>query len=257
MRFDILTLFPDFFTSPLAQSITGRAIERGLIEVRLCNIRDYTTDRHRTADDSPYGGGAGMVMKVDPVVRALKDIRGAGDGPAEKTGSAEGASVRRGKVLLATPQGVPFTHELAVELSALDDITIVCGRYEGVDERIRRYVDLEVSVGDYVLTGGEIPALVIIDAVSRFIPGVLGHEASPLNETFSEGLLEYPQYTRPEEFDGVKVPEVLLSGNHAEIGRWRRAQSLLRTKRKRPDLFEKLELTDADKKLIEGLKAGQ
>ena len=256
MRFDILTLFPDFFSSPLSQSITGKAIERGLIDVRLHNIRDYTTDRHRTADDSPYGGGAGMVMKVEPVVRALRDIRGGGEGSVEVPGSAEGAA-GRSKVLLATPQGVPFTHDLAVELSGLDRITIVCGRYEGVDERIRRYVDLEVSIGDYVLTGGEIPALVIIDAVSRFIPGVLGQEASPLVETFSDGLLEYPQYTRPEEFDGVRVPDVLLSGNHAGIERWRRAQSLLRTRRRRPDLFEKLELTDVDKKLIEGLKAGR
>lgn len=251
MRFDILTLFPDFFSSPLSQSITGRAIERGLIEVRTHNIRDYATDKHKTTDDSPYGGGAGMVMKVEPVVRALRDIKPQAD-PAKADGDEP-----RTKVLLATPQGVPFSHAMAVELSGLDGITIVCGRYEGFDERIRQFVDLEVSVGDYVLTGGEIPALVIIDAVSRFIPGVLGKEASPVDETFSDGLLEYPQYTRPEEFEGMSVPQVLLSGNHAEIERWRRAQSLLRTGRRRPDLLEKLKIEDEERRRIERLKAGQ
>jgi len=247
MRFDILTLFPDFFSSPLSQSITGKAIEKGLIEVGTHNIRDYATDRHRTTDDSPYGGGAGMVMKVEPVVAALRDL--------QKRAEGDGTEKHRSKVVLATPQGIPFSHSLARDLSSLAAITIVCGRYEGVDERIRNYVDLEVSIGDYVLTGEEIPALVIMDAVSRFVPGVLGKEASPEVESFSEGLLEYPQYTRPEQFEGMKVPDVLLSGNHAEIERWRRAQSLLRTKRKRPDLFGRIELTDEDRRLIERLKA--
>ncbi len=258
MRFDILTLFPEFFTTPLGQSITGRAIERGLIEVRRHNIRDYATDRHRTTDDTPYGGGAGMVMKVEPVALALEALEAeVAEGEAKKgagkggTGSAVGR-----KTILATPQGVPFSHSLAVELSSLDSITIVCGRYEGVDERIRGLVDMEVSAGDYVLTGGEIPALIIIDAVSRLLPGVLGEQTSPLNETFCDGLLEYPQYTRPEVFRDTAVPEVLLSGNHAEIRRWRRAESVKRTFLRRPDLLEGAELDETDKKLIEALKSG-
>ncbi len=250
MRFDILTLFPDFFTSPLRQSITGRAIERGIIDVRTHNIRDYTTDKHRTTDDYPYGGGAGMVMKAEPVVRALEGLGGAG-GATSKAGGAG-----RRKVLLTTPQGVPFSHGLAVELSSLDEIVIVCGRYEGFDERIREFADMEVSAGDYVLTGGEIPALLIVDAVSRLLPGVLGEEASAADETFSRGLLEYPQYTRPEEFRSMKVPEVLLSGNHREIERWRRAQSIIRTYRRRPDLLEKADLSEEDRRLIEVLKKG-
>ncbi|MFQ5736998.1 MAG: tRNA (guanosine(37)-N1)-methyltransferase TrmD [Thermodesulfobacteriota bacterium] len=269
MRFDILTLFPGFFTSPLGQSITGRAIERGLIEVRTHNIRDYAQDKHRTTDDSPYGGGAGMVMKVEPVVRALEAIgaiggseKGAAGAKGEGGAGGQGGGIEggkrhlSGKVILATPQGVPLSHALVTELSGLTDITIVCGRYEGFDERIRAYADLEVSIGDFVLTGGEIPALAIIDAVSRFVPGVLGAQDSALQETFSDGLLEYPQYTRPEEFRGMKVPEVLLSGDHAEIERWRRAQSIIRTFARRPDLLEQAGLDEEDKRLIEELKAG-
>ncbi len=241
MRFDILTLFPDFFLSPLEQSIIGRAIAKGAIEVHAHNIRDYTLDKHKTTDDSPYGGGHGMVMKVEPVARALESIKGGG----------------QARVILTTPQGVPFKHCLAEELSKEKRLIIVCGRYEGVDERIRDFVDLELSIGDYVLTGGEIPALVIIDAVGRLIPGVLGEPESVKSESFAGGLLEYPQYTRPEEFRGKKVPEVLLSGNHAGIEKWRRAEAVKRTYSRRPELIKEAGLTGEDKKIIEELKKSE
>ncbi len=238
MKFDVLTIFPGFFDSPLKQSILRRAAEAGLIDVSIHNIRDYTTDRHRTTDDAPYGGGAGMVMKVEPVVRAIESMKGQGT---------------EALVVLVTPQGVPFSHELAEELSRRRRLVIVCGRYEGVDERVRAFVDMEISIGDYVLTGGEIPALVIMDAVSRLIPGVLGAEESPKSDSFANGLLEYPQYTRPEVFRGLRVPPVLLSGNHGEIEKWRRAESIKRTLRRRPGLIRGAKLTDEDKKLIKEL----
>jgi tRNA (guanine37-N1)-methyltransferase len=239
MRFDILTIFPGFFSSPLEQSIIGRAISKGHVEVHTHNIRDFATDKHSSTDDSPYGGGAGMVMKVEPIVRALESVKG-GDG--------------RAKVILTTPQGAPFSHKTAKELSGLDRIIVICGRYEGVDERIRAFVDMEVSLGDYVLTGGEIPALAIIDAVSRFIAGVLGDEASSRNDSFFWGLLEYPQYTRPEEFRGMKVPEELLSGDHGLIERWRRKESIRRTMERRPDLLDRAPLTELDRVLIREIK---
>jgi len=255
MKFDVLTLIPGFFDSPLSQSVLGRAIERGLIEVRVHNIRDYATDRHRTTDDAPYGGGAGMVMKVEPVVRAIEAVReaggGEGAGGAKGAGTTEGAdgekAVRQAAgeggedntvVILATPQGARFDHATATRLSGLERLIIVCGRYEGVDERIRAFVDMELSIGDYVLTGGEIPALAVIDAVGRLVPGVLGCGDSAADESFAEGLLEYPQYTRPDEFRGMRVPDELLSGNHAEIERWRRAESIRRTQERRPDLLQ-------------------
>ncbi|MEK7772940.1 MAG: tRNA (guanosine(37)-N1)-methyltransferase TrmD [Deltaproteobacteria bacterium] len=241
MKFDILTLFPDFFTSPLSHGVIGRAVSRGLLRVGIHNIRDFTSDRHRTTDDCPYGGGAGMVMKVEPVVRAIESVRGEGQATT---------------VVLTTPQGVRFSHETAVELSGRERIAIVCGRYEGFDERIRDFVDMEVSAGDYILTGGEIPAMMIIDAVGRLVPDVLGEPCSPEHESFSDGLLEYPQYTRPEEFRGLKVPEVLLSGNHAWIEKWRRRESITRTLIRRPDLLEKAGLSDEDRALMEKLKAG-
>lgn len=237
MRFEILTLFPEFFDSPLRQSIIGRAVSGGLLDISVRNIRDYTTDKHRTTDDYPYGGGAGMVMKVEPVARALE-------------------AVGKGKVILTTPQGARLTQGLAKGLSAEERLVIICGRYEGVDERIRGFADLEVSIGDYVLTGGEIAALAIIDAVGRLVPGVLGDEQSAVQESFSEGLLEYPHYTRPEEFRGMRVPEVLLSGNHKEIERWRRQEALRRTYLRRPDLLEGASLTDEDKRFIAKLKGG-
>lgn len=234
MRFDILTLFPEFFISPLKQSLLGKAVARGILSVNTYNLRDFTTDRHRTTDDSPYGGGAGMVMKAEPVVRALETLK------------REDTSVKA-RVLLTTPQGRPLTQELARELSGEGRVIIVCGRYEGVDERIREFVDTEVSLGDFVLTGGEIAALAIIDAVGRLIPDVLGEPQSAEHDSFSDGLLEYPQYTRPEDFRGMKVPEVLLSGNHAEIERWRRKESLRRTAQRRPDLIDKADLTESER----------
>lgn len=226
MRFDILTLFPEFFDidkGPLSLSIIGRAIDGGLLEVEAHNIRDYTTDSRRTVDDSPYGGGPGMVMKVDPLVSAIEALRSEG---------------QEAKVILLTPQGKRFDQALAAEFSTLERVVVVCGRYEGVDERVRSYVDMELSIGDYLLSGGETAALVLIDAVGRLLPGVIT-AGSLESESFTEARLEYPQYTRPEEFRGMRVPSVLLSGNHAEIERWREEESLLRTKARRPDLLDK------------------
>ncbi|MEE9613503.1 MAG: tRNA (guanosine(37)-N1)-methyltransferase TrmD [Thermodesulfobacteriota bacterium] len=254
MKFDILTLFPGFFDSPLGESVTGKAIERGLIEVRTHNIRDFATDKHKTTDDTPYGGGAGMVMKPGPVVSAIESLsEGAGAGGGE---GAKGGKARAAIVILTTPQGVPFDNKRAKELSGAERLIIVCGRYEGVDERIREFADLEISIGDYVLTGGEIAALAIVDAVSRFVPGVLGDDTSAETDSFSEGLLEYPQYTRPEEFRGRKVPPVLLSGNHGEIEKWRRKEAVKRTAGVRPDLLDKAELTEEEREFIEELGAG-
>lgn len=235
MRFDILTLFPEFFISPLEQSLLGKAVAKGVLTVTTRNLRDFTTDRHRTTDDSPYGGGHGMVMKVEPVVAAIEALKA--EGPA-------------GRVILTTPQGVPLTQSLVRELSGEERLIIVCGRYEGVDERIRAFVDTEISLGDFVLTGGEVAALALVDSVGRLVPGVLGEPGSAEHDSFSDGLLEYPQYTRPEDFRGLKVPEVLLSGNHAEIERWRRTESLERTADRRPDLIEKAGLTEAEKRLV-------
>ncbi|HHD12127.1 MAG TPA: tRNA (guanosine(37)-N1)-methyltransferase TrmD [Deltaproteobacteria bacterium] len=240
MIFHVLTLFPDFFSSPLKQSIIGRAIERGILKVALHNIRDYAKDKHRTVDDTPYGGGAGMVLKVEPVVDCLEAVR-------KKT------TKERTLTILTTPQGVTLRQPLVERLSGYEELIILCGRYEGIDERIRAFVDMEVSIGDYILTGGEIAALVIIDSVGRLVPGVVGEADSLKTESFSEGLLEYPQYTRPPEFRGMKVPEVLLSGHHEQIRKWRRKESLKRTLERRPDLLERAELTEEDRKLIKEL----
>lgn len=246
MRFEILTLLPDFFTSPLGQGVIGRAVTSGIIGVGVHNIRDYTTDRHRTADDSPYGGGSGMVMKPEPVVSAIEGVLKSAPAAAEKT-----------RVVLTTPQGRPFDQARAREYSGLDRLVIVCGRYEGVDERVRAFVDDEVSVGDFIMTGGEAPALCVVDAVARLVPGVLGGEDSTVEETFSEGLIEYPQYTRPEVFRGMGVPEILLSGNHGEIRKWRRRESLRRTLERRPELLSSAELTDEDRAFLKDLKIGK
>ncbi len=240
MIFHVLTLFPDFFSSPLKQSIIGRAIERGILKVALHNIRDYAKDKHRTVDDTPYGGGAGMVLKVEPVVDCLEAVR-------KKT------TKKRTLTILTTPQGVTLRQPLVERLSGYEELIILCGRYEGIDERIRAFVDMEVSIGDYILTGGEIAALVIIDSVGRLVHGVVGEADSLKTESFSEGLLEYPQYTRPPEFRGMKVPEVLLSGHHEQIRKWRRKESLKRTLERRPDLLERAELTEEDRKLIKEL----
>ncbi len=241
---------------PLSYGVTGRAAKRGLVEIRAHDLRDYTEDAHRTIDDAPYGGGCGMVMKVEPVSRALRAIREGGEKGLVKgdAASREDNAGVRGRVILTTPQGRPFTQALAGELAELSEIVIICGRYEGVDERIRDLVDTEVSIGDYILTGGEIPALVLIDAVSRLIPGVLGSDASKDDDSFSAGLLEYPQYTRPPEFEGRTVPEVLQSGDHGRIERYRRKESLRRTLEKRPDLIEGVAVSALDRELIAEIK---
>ncbi|RMG73628.1 MAG: tRNA (guanosine(37)-N1)-methyltransferase TrmD [Nitrospirae bacterium] len=240
MRFDVLTIFPEIINAYISESIIKRAIQKGIIEVRVHNIRDYTTDKHRQVDDYPYGGGAGMVFKPEPLFRAIEAV------------TADG--IRRHRIL-TSPGGRIFTQKVAKEYAeGFNALLIVCGRYEGVDERVKCLIDEEVSIGDYILTGGELASLVIIDAVSRLLPGVLGDEASAEDESFSSGLLEYPQYTRPAEFRGMRVPDVLLSGNHGLIKRWRRKESLRRTLRQRPELIEKAVLTDEDKKLLKEIK---
>jgi tRNA (guanine37-N1)-methyltransferase len=239
MKFDILTLFPAMFTGPLSESILKKARENGLIDVTLHNIRDHATDRHRIADDSPYGGGAGMVMKVEPLAACIEVARAANP---------------TAQVVLMSPCGEPFSAALAEEFAREPGLILVCGRYEGIDERVAAlYGDREISLGDFVLTGGELAAMVIVDAVSRFVPGVLGTGSSAYTDSFCGGLLEYPQYTRPTEFRGMRVPEVLLSGNHAEISRWRRREALRRTRERRPDLLERLPLDEADRRMLEEL----
>ena len=236
MKFDILTIFPAMFDGPLTESILKRAAGKGLVEIGIHNIRDYALDRHSTTDDSPYGGGAGMVMKVEPLAACIERVK-------------EGSPGAR--VILTSPRGRALTHALANELVQEEALIIICGRYEGVDERVRElFVDDEISIGDFVLTGGELAAMVIVDAVARLIPGVLGSDESASGDSFADGLLEYPQYTRPPEFRGVRVPDVLLSGNHQEIDRWRRQQSLLRTFRSRPELLTGAELSAADREYL-------
>jgi tRNA (guanine37-N1)-methyltransferase len=238
MIFTILTLFPSIFDSPLGESLIKKARDKGLLEFDIVNIRDFAHDIHRTCDDAPFGGGAGMVMKAEPIRDAMEHVdKGRG----------------RPRYVLLTPLGRRFDQELASRFSRIDHLALVCGRYEGVDERILGLVDEEVSIGDYVLSGGEAAALVVIDAVARLVPGVLGNEASPVDESFREGLLEYPQYTRPREFLGMEVPEVLLSGNHEEIRRWRRKESIRRTILRRPDLMERFQPAKEDSLLIREL----
>jgi len=240
MIYNILTIFPQFFDSPFSTGVLKKAQERGLIEIRVHDIRQFTSDKHRTVDDKPYGGGSGMVMKPEPLGDAIK---------ATKLKEAKSL------VMLTTPQGERFSDKIAKELSGFEQLVIICGRYEGVDERIRElYVDKEISIGDYVLSGGEYAASIIIDAVSRFIPGVLGNEASPYDDSFSEGLLEYPQYTRPEIYEGKYVPEILLSGNHKEIENWRKKESIKRTYSRRPDLLDRANLKVEDLEFIKETK---
>ncbi len=232
MRFDILTIFPGLFSSFLSHGILGRSIERGLIDIRLVNIRDFTDDPHRSTDDKPYGGGAGMVMTPGPVFRALNAVER----------ESENSSV-----ILLSPQGKRFDQSLAWKLAGFDQLILICGRYEGVDERIRLgYADMEISIGDYILNGGETGAMVIIEAVSRLVPGVLGTDKSSKEDTFENGLLKYPQYTRPRVFNGMHVPDVLLSGDHERIRIWRRTESIKKTCRNRPDLIKKADLTEED-----------
>ena len=241
MKIDILTLFPEMFESPFAASIIKRAREKGLIHIEMTNIRDFAHDKHRIVDDYPFGGGAGMVMKPEPILEAVDFVTGRRE-PGEK----------KAKVLLMCPKGRVFNQEIARELAREEHLVVICGHYEGIDERVRaEVVDDEISIGDFVLTGGELPAMIIVDAVARMIPGVLGEEQSFVTDSFFDGLLEYPQYTRPREFAGHKVPDILLSGNHEQIRLWRRKMSLERTLKSRPDLLKYDDLSPEDKKLLE------
>lgn len=239
MRIDIVTLFPEMFRGPLDSSILGRARERGLLSVHLWNIRDFADDRHKTVDDAPYGGGPGMILKAPPVYRAVETIW-----------ALEGDGSRRPWTIAMSPQGTPLQQARVAQLAQEPRLVIICGHYEGMDERVYRLADEEISIGDYILTGGELPAMVVVDAIARLIPGVLGEDASAREDSFSDGLLEYPQYTRPVEFRGMRVPEVLLSGDHERIRRWRRKQSLRRTLERRPDLLFKANLSDEDRRLL-------
>jgi tRNA (guanine37-N1)-methyltransferase len=243
MRFDVFTLFPEAFTPYLETSILQRARQRGLLEVMLHNIRDWTSDKHHVTDDEPYGGGGGMVMKPEPIFAAVEGVLGAP--PACP-------------VILLTPQGRPFSQGIAFELAAQPHLALVCGRYEGVDERVRQHlVSDEISIGDYVLTGGELPALVLIDAVTRLIPGVLGDPDGALDDSHASGLLEYPHYTRPPEYRGWRVPDVLVSGDHARLWSWRRQQALLRTRQRRPDLLLKADLSASDLEYLKRLEEAE
>jgi tRNA (guanine37-N1)-methyltransferase len=241
MRFEIVTLFPELF-DVLRTGLLGKAQEAGAIDVEAISPREFTQDRHRTVDDAPYGGGSGMVLMPGPIAETLDHLDEA----------RAGTSTHR---VLLTPQGARFAQAHARRFSELDSLTLVCGRYEGFDERIRGLVDEEVSLGDFVLLGGEAAALAVIEATARLLPGVLGNDESVADESHADGLLEYPQYTRPEEFRGERVPEILRSGNHAAIARWRRKESLRRTLERRPDLLETAELTDEDRKLLEEIRA--
>jgi tRNA (guanine37-N1)-methyltransferase len=226
VRIDILTLFPGMFDSVLGESMLKRAIKKGALEVKIHNLRDWTSDNHRTCDDKPFGGGPGMVMKIEPVYLALKELASGGKGSGAR------------KILL-TPQGKKLEQREVKRIAKYKRLILICGHYEGVDERIRSLVDEEVSIGDYILTCGELPAMVLIDAVTRLIPGVLGHSGSTACESFEDGLLEYPQYTRPAEYEGMKVPEVVMGGDHKKIERWRKSEAMRRTSERRPDLIKR------------------
>jgi tRNA (guanine37-N1)-methyltransferase len=243
MTFDIVTIFPAMIEQPLAAGIIGRAIDRGTLDVKVRDLRDFTTDRHRVVDDVPYGGGPGMVLKPDPIFRALDAIEAERGGPLT--------------VILTSPQGRRFTQVEAQRLSGAAHIVLLCGRYEGFDDRVRERVSEELSIGDYVLTGGELAALVVLDAVARFVPGVVGDEQSVAEDSFARGLLDFPQYTRPPEIDSLRVPDVLLSGNHAEIRRWRKREALSRTLDRRPDLLNDAVLDEEEVKLLRELKGAR
>ena len=264
MLFDILTLFPDMFTGVLGTSIFKRAAEAGHVSVRLHNIRDYTRDRHRTTDDYPYGGGAGMVMKPEPLFRAVETVFALGDAPAGISIQAPPESCLEDPaplprqagvpIILMSPQGRIFNHAIAAELALQARVIFICGHYEGFDERIREHlVTDEISIGDYVLTGGELPAMVLADAVARLVPGVLA-EGSAVDESHSRGLLEYPQYTRPPDFRGWGVPPILVSGHHGKVEEWRRRESLRRTLQRRPDLLDSAGLTPQEQRWLQELR---
>ena len=236
MRIDMITLFPEMFAGPFGASITKRAVEKGILDIHFTNFRDYSFDKHRHVDDSPFGGGAGMVLKPEPMYRAVRAV-------LEET--AMRAASRR--VLIMDPAGPVFTQAKAKELASYEQLVFICGHYEGFDARIYPLANEAISIGDFVLTGGELPAMVITDAVSRMLPGVLGDAESAPTDSFYDGLLGYPQYTRPREFEGQSVPDVLISGDHAKIRQWRREQALLATKKWRPDLLEKAEMTEKER----------
>lgn len=237
MKITILTLFPEMFSGFLGESIIKRAINNGLIDVELINIRDYAFDKHRQVDDTPFGGGAGMLLKPEPLFRALEDIK------------------NRGKVIFTSPQGKTLNQDLVKNLVLEDSLTIIAGHYEGIDERvIEKYVDMEISIGDFVLTGGELPAMVITDAIARLIPEVLGNSESYTNDSFYDGLLDCPHYTRPAIYEGINVPEILLSGHHKNIEKWRKKESIKRTLIRRPDLIEKKEFNKEESKLLKEIK---
>jgi tRNA (guanine37-N1)-methyltransferase len=241
VKIDIVTIFPSMVRGPLVEGVVGHAAERGVLDIRVHDLRDHTTDRHRVVDDQPFGGGAGMVLKPEPLFRAVESIRATRGAPDA--------------VILTTPDGRRFVHADAGRLSGLGHIVVLCGRYEGVDDRVRQALATEeISIGDYVLSGGELPALVIADAVARLVPGVVGDEESVARDSFARGLLDYPQYTRPAEYRGMGVPSVLLSGHHREIERWRRREALARTLERRPDLLESVSLDAEDTALLNELK---
>lgn len=241
MKFDVVTIFPRMVEAVLAEGVVSRGIANGALDVKVHDLRDHTTDRHRSVDDEPYGGGPGMVMKPEPLVRAVEEIR-----------------ARRGTpdaVILLTPQGRRFTQAEAARLSGLSHLVLLCGRYEGMDERVAALVGAEeLSLGDFVVSGGELPALIVMDAIARLVPGVVGDEQSVAEDSFSRGLLDYPHYTRPAEFAGLKVPDVLLSGHHAIVRRWRRKEALARTLDRRPELIEQADLDDEDRALLEEIR---
>jgi tRNA (guanine37-N1)-methyltransferase len=238
MKFDIVTIFPRMIEAALAEGVVSRGIASGVLDVKVHDLRDHTTDRHRSVDDVPYGGGPGMVMKPEPLVRAVEEIR-------SRRGTPDA-------VILLSPQGTRFTQAEAGRLSKLSHIVLLCGRYEGMDERMPELLGAsEISLGDFVVSGGEMPAMIVVDAVSRLIPGVVGDEQSVAEDSFSRGLLDHPHYTRPAEFGGLKVPEVLLSGHHADVRRWRKKTALARTLDRRPDLIESAALDDEDRELLE------
>lgn len=237
MKINILTLFPEMFDI-FNHSIIGKAKDKGIVEIQAVNIRDFTLNKHKKVDDYPYGGGAGMVMAPQPLVDSIRHCK----------------QNNNGKVIFLGPKGKTFNQEMAKELAKEDELIFVCGHYEGIDERVYKYIDLEISLGDFILTGGEMAAIPVIDSILRLKNGVLGKEESYEDESFSDGLLEYPQYTRPEDFEGDKVPEVLLSGHHENIRKWRRARSLFLTKERRKDLYDKITLSKEDKKVLEKYK---
>ena len=243
MTVDLVTIFPAMIEQPLAAGVLGRAIGNGTLDVRVRDLRDFTTDRHRVVDDVPYGGGPGMVLKPEPLFRALDAVEADRGTPLT--------------VVLTSPQGRPFTQAEAQRLSRVDHLVLLCGRYEGIDERVRERVTEEISIGDYVLSGGELPALVILDAVARLVPGVVGDEQSVAEDSFSRGLLDFPQYTRPAEVGALKVPDVLMSGNHADIRRWRKREAVSRTLERRPDLLADADLDDEERAILRELKGAK